>query len=199
MGGLPESLEVPEAAEKLTLPRDDISVLKLIKFSLPPLHKATAFLNPTDYLSEYAPTVTEFGPRAIPVPPQHVVNSLVRTILTDLEIQSIVLTSGIHCVWRLWARMEREREAMAAWRTAVDCIHETIAKNTTSESAANAKHALELLDQLAWTGNVQGFKSGGSISNLALWFTTEWLNTDHEDTMLEILADDLYIRSSVLW
>jgi hypothetical protein len=41
-------------------------VLKLIKFNLPPLHKSTAFLNPTDYLSEYAPTLPAFDPPAIP-------------------------------------------------------------------------------------------------------------------------------------
>jgi hypothetical protein len=34
-------------------------VLKLIKFNLPSLHKATAFLDPMDYLSEYAPTLIQ--------------------------------------------------------------------------------------------------------------------------------------------
>ncbi|KAJ7826137.1 hypothetical protein B0H14DRAFT_2239168, partial [Mycena olivaceomarginata] len=29
------------------------------------------------------------------------------------------------------------------------------------------------------------------VSNLARWFTTQWLNTDHEDQMLELLAADL--------
>jgi hypothetical protein len=38
---------------------------------------------------------------------------------------------------------------------------------------------------------VKGLKAGGSINSLALWFTTNWLTTDHEDAMLEILADDL--------
>ena len=60
-------------------------------FNLPPPHKATAILNPTDYLSEYAPIVTNFDTGAIPVPPLAVVKALGRAILTDKEIKSIVL------------------------------------------------------------------------------------------------------------
>jgi hypothetical protein len=61
---------------KLSLPPANMPVLKLIKFNLLPLHKATAFLNPMDYLSEYTPTLTDFDPGAIPVPLSAVVNAL---------------------------------------------------------------------------------------------------------------------------
>jgi hypothetical protein len=43
MSGLPDFLKVPEGTAKLSLPPADMPVLKLIKFNLPPLHKATAF------------------------------------------------------------------------------------------------------------------------------------------------------------
>ncbi|KAJ7937720.1 hypothetical protein B0H13DRAFT_1852356 [Mycena leptocephala] len=66
MEALPESLRIPEATANACLPPDDLPVLKLIKFNLPPLHKSTAFLNPTDYLLEYAPTLTAFDPASIP-------------------------------------------------------------------------------------------------------------------------------------
>jgi hypothetical protein len=121
MGGLPEFLKVPEETEKLSLPPPHMSIAKLIKFRLPPLHKATAFRNPTDYLSEYAPTVTDFDPGTIPVPPPDVVKALGRAILTDKEIKSIVLVhSPQHCdederypLWlaTVWSAMERVREA----------------------------------------------------------------------------------------
>jgi hypothetical protein len=29
------------------------------------------------------------------------------------------------------------------------------------------------------------------VENLVVWFTTDWLNADHEDQMLELLAADL--------
>jgi hypothetical protein len=78
------------------------------------------------------------------------------------------------------------------WRTAADRITETLAKTAPSDPAAErAKRALELFDHLAWTGDVKGLKAGGSISDLALWYTADWLTTDHEDGMLEMLADDL--------
>ncbi|KAJ7814823.1 hypothetical protein B0H14DRAFT_2603867 [Mycena olivaceomarginata] len=69
-------------------------LLKLIKFNLPPLHKSTAFLNSTNYLLEYAPTLTAFDPAAIPVPPHAVVKDLDH----DKDICSIVLVHLLqHC------------------------------------------------------------------------------------------------------
>ena len=96
MSGLPDFLKVPEGTAKLSLPPTDMPVLKLIKFNLPPLHKATAFLNPTDYLSEHTPTVTGVDPGEISVLPSAVVKALGCAILTDKEIKSIVL---VHSSW----------------------------------------------------------------------------------------------------
>ncbi|KAJ7897754.1 hypothetical protein B0H13DRAFT_1623428, partial [Mycena leptocephala] len=91
----------------------------------------------------------------------------------------------------IWSSMERVREARTLWRTAVDQVHETLQKSTTTEAAAGrAKAALQALDKLPWDGVVKGFK-GGPVDSLALWFTTDWLKTDHEDEMLELLAADL--------
>jgi hypothetical protein len=111
-------------------------VLKHIKFNLPPLHKSTAFLNPTDYLSEYAPTLTAFDPAAIPSPPHAVVKDLECAILSDKDICSIVLVhSPQHCdedqrypLWlaTLWAMMERASEARTLWHSAADGIHEML-------------------------------------------------------------------------
>ncbi|KAJ7861923.1 hypothetical protein B0H13DRAFT_1538861, partial [Mycena leptocephala] len=53
--------------------------------------------------------------------------------------------------------------------------------------------ALKALEKLPWDGNVQGFRGGGFVNDFALWFTRDWLNTDHEDQMLELLASDLGI------
>ncbi|KAJ7934877.1 hypothetical protein B0H13DRAFT_1557879, partial [Mycena leptocephala] len=49
------------------------------------------------------------------------------------------------------------------------------------------------LENLPWDGKIHGFKAGGSVDDLALWFTTDWFKTDHEDQMLELLASDLGI------
>ncbi|KAJ7310787.1 hypothetical protein DFH08DRAFT_756992, partial [Mycena albidolilacea] len=88
--------------------------------------------------------------------------------------------------------MERARKARTLWRSAVDGIHEMLAKTSTSKEAAErAKQALMVLASLGWTGNLRGLKAGGNISDLVVWFNKKWLRTDHEDGMLEILADDL--------
>jgi hypothetical protein len=79
MEAAPESLRILEATANTCLPPEDLPVFKLIKFNLPPLHKYTAFLNPTDHLSEYVPTLTAFDPVAIPVPPHAVVKDLEHT------------------------------------------------------------------------------------------------------------------------
>ncbi|KAF8146548.1 hypothetical protein K438DRAFT_1990565 [Mycena galopus ATCC 62051] len=177
MEALPESLQIPEATANACLPPEDLPVLKLIKFNLPPLHKSTAFLNPTNYLSEYAPTLTAFDPAAIPVPPHAVVKELERALLSNKDLCSIVLVHlpqhrdevQRYPLWlaTLWARMEHQ------------------------EAAERAKQALTALADLGWTGNLQGLKAGGTISDLVFWFNKKWLQTDHEDGMLKILADDL--------
>ncbi|KAJ6533333.1 hypothetical protein DFH09DRAFT_1325830 [Mycena vulgaris] len=173
MEALPESLRIPEATANAGLPPEDLPVFKLIKFNLPPLYKSTAFLNPTDYLSEYAPTLTAFDLAAIPVPPHAVVKDLERAILSDKDICSTVL---VH------SPMERAHEARTLWRTAADGIHEMLDKTSTSKEAAErAKQALT---------------AGGTISDLVLWFNKKWLRTDHEDGMLETLADDLGLSDS---
>jgi hypothetical protein len=88
--------------------------------------------------------------------------------------------------------MEPVRAARATWCTAVDQLHENLEKPSSSELAVvRAKAALQALDKLPWKGTVKGFRAGSSVENLAHLFTTDWLNTDHEDQMLELLAADL--------
>ncbi|KAJ7358430.1 hypothetical protein DFH08DRAFT_687019 [Mycena albidolilacea] len=88
--------------------------------------------------------------------------------------------------------MEPVREARTLWRTAVDHVHANLEKSTTTEVAADrARVALQILEEFPWDGVIKGFKGDHSVSSLARWFTTEWLNTDHEDQMLELLAADL--------
>jgi hypothetical protein len=75
----------------------------------------------------------------------------------------------------------------------LDPVHETLRKSTTNTAFAGyIKTALEALDGLPWDSNVKGFRASSSV-DLALWFTTDWLKTDHEDQMLELLASDLGI------
>jgi hypothetical protein len=188
-------------------------VLKLIKFNLPSLHKSTAFLNPTDYLSEYALTITVFDPAAIPVPPYAVVKDPVRAILSDKDICSIVLVHSPqhrdedqrYSLWfaTLWARMERARQARTLWRTAADGIHEMLDKISTSKEAAErARQALTVLADLGWTGNLRGLKAGGTISVLVLWFNQKWLRTSFGATptrtriSLFLVLNSLFLPSS---
>ncbi|KAJ7618329.1 hypothetical protein DFH06DRAFT_949667, partial [Mycena polygramma] len=94
----------------------------------------------------------------------------------------------------IWSLMERARQARGLWRTAVSKIKQTLEKSTTTEAAAGRiKAALKALENLAWEGDVKGFKDG-TVDGLALWFTTDWLKTEHEEQMLELLASDLGLR-----
>ncbi|KAJ7176100.1 hypothetical protein C8R43DRAFT_857866, partial [Mycena crocata] len=91
----------------------------------------------------------------------------------------------------IWSSMEHVRESRTLWRTAVASVKQTLEKSSTSEAAAGRiKAALEALETLPWDGDIKGFKDG-TVDNLALWFTTDWLKTEHEDQMLELLASDL--------
>ncbi|KAJ6543745.1 hypothetical protein DFH09DRAFT_1390325, partial [Mycena vulgaris] len=58
-------------------------------------------------------------------------------------------------------------------------------------AADRARAALQALADLQWDGVVKGFKASCSVSDLASWLTTDWLNTDHMDQLLELLAADL--------
>jgi hypothetical protein len=87
--------------------------------------------------------------------------------------------------------MERVCEAGTLWCTTVEQVNKTVEKSTTSE-AAHTKAAIGALENLLWDGKIHGFKAGGSVDNLTLWFT-DWLKTDHENQMLELLVLDLGI------
>ncbi|KAJ7883901.1 hypothetical protein B0H14DRAFT_2701270 [Mycena olivaceomarginata] len=199
MGGLPDVLRVPDGPEKLSLPPTNLPVSNLIKFQLPPQHKSTVFADPTDYLLDLGPTITTFDVLEIPVPPSVVVKALGRAILLDPEIKSIALVhsplhrdkGGRYPLWlaTIWSSMERVREARTLWRTTVKRVDTMLEKSTLlADAAGRAKTALEALEKLPWEGTIQGFGGGPSVDNLACWFTTNWLNTDHEDQMLELLA-----------
>ncbi|KAJ7752973.1 hypothetical protein B0H16DRAFT_1418844 [Mycena metata] len=207
MSGLPDVLKIPDGPEKLSIPAGDLPVSALIKLELPPQRTSSIFTHPTDYLSELAPTITTFNVTEIVVPPSHVVKALGRAILLDPELQSIVLVHSPaqggkdirYPLWfaTIWSLMERVREARTLWRPAVQQVTEMIKKSTTSESAAqHARAAIEALDMLPWDGSVKGFRTGGTVDDLARWFTKDWLRSDHEDQMLEILASDLGLTDS---
>ncbi|KAJ7307002.1 hypothetical protein DFH08DRAFT_720203, partial [Mycena albidolilacea] len=92
----------------------------------------------------------------------------------------------------IWSLMESVREARTLWRTAVDQVNGRLKNSAIDDAAAErARAAIQALDLLPWDGAIKGFKAGGTISDLADWFTTDWLRTDHEEQMLELLASDL--------
>ncbi|KAJ7810585.1 hypothetical protein B0H14DRAFT_2607180 [Mycena olivaceomarginata] len=190
MSALSDVLKIPDGPEKLSIPAGDLPVSALIKLELPPQRTSSIFTHPTNYLSELAPTITTFNATEIVVPPSHVVKALGRAILLDPELQSIVLVHS-----PVQGRKDRQSgrqwsgvwEARTLWCPAVQQVTERIKKSTTSESAAqHACAAIEALDMLPWDGSVKGFRAGG----------TDWLCSDHEDQMLEILASDLGLTDS---
>jgi predicted component of type VI protein secretion system len=61
----------------------------------------------------------------------------------------------------------------------VEQVNKTVEKSTMSKAvAAHAKAAIGALENLRWDGEIHGFKAGGSVDDLTLWFTTDWLKTD---------------------
>ncbi|KAJ7887837.1 hypothetical protein B0H14DRAFT_2562608 [Mycena olivaceomarginata] len=91
MANLPHVLKIPDGPEKLSLPSLDVSISKLMKLQLPPQHKSTTFVDPSDYLSNLCPTVATFDALEIPLPPAFAVKALGQAILSDPEIKSNVL------------------------------------------------------------------------------------------------------------
>ncbi|KAJ7627060.1 hypothetical protein FB45DRAFT_868313 [Roridomyces roridus] len=89
----------------------------------------------------------------------------------------------------LWSRFNRVRDSQNLWSSAVDQVHETLEKSTTTEGVAKrAKAALKALQDLQWDGEPQGFKAGGSMEDLTLWLMKAWLKMDHKDQMLSYLG-----------
>jgi hypothetical protein len=202
MSGLPDILRIPEGPEKCSLPARDLALSDLIKFQLPPQRKSTIFANASDYLSDLSPTITTFNVLDILMLPSVVVKGLGRAILDDPEAKSIMLVHSPkhrgederYPLWfaTIWSTLERVREERSRWCAAAEQVYKTIEKSTTSADAARrAKAALQAFEKLPWDGNGKGFKAGGTVEDLALWLTNNWLRTDNEDQMLELLAADL--------
>jgi hypothetical protein len=92
----------------------------------------------------------------------------------------------------IWSAVERVCEAQTLWCTATERVDKMLDKLATTDPAAgHAAAALQALDKLPWDCRLKGFKASPSMKDLALWFTTDWLNTDHKDYMLELLTTDL--------
>jgi hypothetical protein len=49
MSDLPEALRIPDGPECLSLPPNNLPVASIIKFQLPPQHKSTVYMDPSDY------------------------------------------------------------------------------------------------------------------------------------------------------
>ncbi|KAJ7683728.1 hypothetical protein B0H14DRAFT_3058758 [Mycena olivaceomarginata] len=120
---------------------------------------------PTDYLLDLGPTITTFDVLESRSPFRSLARPLPRAV--------------IHSGWRQFGRQWSQVDTMLEKSTLL------------ADAAGRAKTALEALEKLPWEGTIQGFRGGPSVDNLACWFTTNWLNTDHEDQMLELLAADL--------
>ncbi|KAJ7094036.1 hypothetical protein B0H15DRAFT_776460, partial [Mycena belliarum] len=88
--------------------------------------------------------------------------------------------------------MDAVRAAKTRWCSVLDPVYEKREAFTTSKEARHdIDTALEALTKLPWDGALRGFRAGGSVEQLAHWFTKDWLRSDHEDQMLELLASDL--------
>ncbi|KAJ7083057.1 hypothetical protein B0H15DRAFT_785202 [Mycena belliarum] len=91
--------------------------------------------------------------------------------------------------------MEPLRAAKSRWLTVLDPVHGKLESFTTDDAVKQNLHAaLQTLNELPWDGGLKGFKAGGSVEELAHWFTREWLRSDHEDQMLELLTSDLALN-----
>ncbi|KAJ7862783.1 hypothetical protein B0H14DRAFT_3444497 [Mycena olivaceomarginata] len=140
-------------------------------------------MDPSDYFSDLPPTITTFNVEEIPTPLSIVVKALGRSYLCNPKIKSIVLVhspahrakADRYPVWlaTIWSSMESVREARTLWR-AVDQVNGRL-KNSAIDDAATerARAAIQALDLLPWDGAIKGFK-GGTISDLADWFTTDY-------------------------
>ncbi|KAJ7831710.1 hypothetical protein B0H14DRAFT_3713219 [Mycena olivaceomarginata] len=203
MGVLPEALQITEGQEQLIIPSVDLFVFSLMAFELPPQHKSIMFVDPSDYLSDLPLTLTTFNVRDIPMPPMVVVKALSGAIISDPETKSILLVhspahhdnkKAHYPLWlaTIWSMLALIRDSQTVWCAAADQVHANLEESTTSEATASrAKAALQALNRLSWDCSIKCFHGGSSVENLVAWFTTDWLNTDHEDQTLELLAADL--------
>lgn len=173
------------------IPSINISIRDLLSFKLPRLTTETSF-----FLSPEEPTCEAFDLLELGIPPKKQVDefwSAIHATPSSTIVKSIGHQHSLHvryplCLAVLWKDLFPAISAQGLWLPVIEALR------TGSQVIPDGlkETALRELDGIVWSGTVEGFgKVKGSIDDLSLWFTSEWLKTDHEEQMLQLLTSEL--------
>jgi hypothetical protein len=183
-----------------------VSVLGLLQHPLPPV----AGFSPSStgsFFDNNPPNVTDnnviFN---IPIPPAISVITLdkafpkaVQNGRQSVKCPHIVSTEGkTYPLWiiPLWKTLSRIHVIRQAWRTAQDNLLQNgqLWKEKGELDAAKVvEEVFHALSTLTWDENLQGFSPNAtdSLENLTAYASTNWLNGEHANQMLDLLKIDI--------
>jgi hypothetical protein len=196
------SLQIPNAARQILLPKPHLSVLQFLEFPLPGTavqtkHGTSAFFSRQD------PTIGDLSLLSkIVIPSKEVVEALL-TASTDAFTNGAKSVDCPHVVvhptprlplWTItyWAEVLSLHKTRAPWVSAEEALYArqraSIKKPKTQQLHDDVYLALSMLE---WSGCIKGCGEEEPINVLAAYATRQWLMTIHEDQILYLLLRDL--------
>lgn len=190
-------------------PDENMSVLDFLQFKLPPIALATRVTNIEEYLTLDDPPLTTPDIdeiRSLPIPPPDIVKGLAGSKLAAVR--------SIRCshpptqlekrfpVWivTFWTRVIYLRNIRQRWATAQTELqkrnHSRPWRRDTQvvrmdESTKLLEEIKNLFNIIPWGGTTKGFEVAIPMHYLSEYATREWLGSEHEDQMLDLLRRDL--------
>jgi hypothetical protein len=196
------SIQIPDAAQQILLPKPHLSILQFLEFPLPGIairtkHGVSAFFSQQD------PTTHEISHLSkIPIPGKEVVQALctafkdaVANGAKSIDCPHVVVhTTPRLPLWTItyWMEVLSLHETRTPWVLADEALHR---RRRASMKKPETRQLLDdvylALSTLEWSGYIKGCGDEEPINVLAAYATHQWLTTTHENQILYLLLQDL--------
>jgi len=194
----------PDIVSKLLLDAR-FSIFAMLNFEFPPIFDDTSIEQwPDEYFNEDSPSSTDIRKIAqLPIPPTSVIGAIIAAVKSNgyaLKAKSVNYAhtpdeQQTYPLWVIsyWEGVLHLHDAHHMWSSAL----ESLKRSVTDEEVL--QKSCEALDNLPWSGKIQGFPSNstGSTTILSCYFTAQWLSEEHINQILELLRDDLDANEKV--
>ncbi|KAI1788298.1 hypothetical protein LXA43DRAFT_873097, partial [Ganoderma leucocontextum] len=201
-------LQIPAQIRYTLLPSPELSVLGLVKFSLPAIAQVfdrsllvANFLTSTAVSTEDPATL-----RAIPIPHPSIVQDLLREVKQEDPLHGYISIRTAHLgdktaprylpLWILtyWSEVITLRAPdgpYTRWQDAelyLQRWRQVWRTKNAGESHSLIDHIFENLASVPWHGLIRGFDNGSEpLHELATYASKRWLSDIHENQMLDLL------------
>ena len=195
------AFKIPDKIMQLGLPSQTLSVSAFLEFKRPEpkIQYKTEDFYLTEHLSDTSIEDT-VNLLSNPMPLPSVVNNILNCLKTtassaNMSIACLDVASGhtkFFPVWFVmyWQEIQSVWKAQHSWMLANQYL-QVLSQRGSAKLKGLVGDVYDALSKLPWHGLAQGFEESHEITCLHIYVTNSWLQSTHEDQLLELLQQDL--------